>query len=129
MIRLEVKEEIDQDGCTQRQDQELDHGANALEPVLAPRECFIAQRLDLRLKIFLLYFFFIRCNRHVIVFHGILRILQWSSPFFPFRASFSCRFFVSFSISARSAGVNRVPQVDFQKVNQATGICQSRTAS
>ena len=45
----------------------------------------------------------------------------------PFHAFAFFLFFLA--ASAKSAGVIRVPQVDFQKVNQATGICQSSTAS
>ena len=48
------------------------------------------------------------------------------SAFFVCVASF---FALSFSASFTSAGVGRVPQLDFQKVTQAMGICHSSTAS
>ena len=69
---------------------------------------------------------------HAVLMSGI-RFLPQRHGFSPAFCSalwcFSISFFFFFSASRTSAGVMRVPQVSFQKVNHATGICQSRTAS
>ena len=144
MIRLQVEEQVNQDGQAAGQDEELNAGADELPTVLAMREGLIAERCNLCFQILLRLFWFfqsLRCIRafcdrnrfwlrHLIPMNCITHV---RSPFFSSFSSF-CSFFCSFfffffASSARSAGVSRVPQVDFQKVNQATGICQSRTAS
>ena len=81
-------------------------------------------RLLLRLRLFpRLFQALFQAHEYTFLFHAA------STPVLSEEAFFPCSFCFFLLRSAMSASVMRVPQVVFQKVTQATGICQRSTAS